>query len=155
MNTQKMVGFLYAKNEAAERKTKYADPSPSVPPLAGALSQINSSEFSRKKNWENNPTYSCTTKNEIPRSKLKRRKSCTSKTISKKGIEDDWNKHKGIPCLWILRTNIVEMSILPKGIYRFNAIAIKSPICILIDSAKGFFFSIASTVLCHLLCFWS
>ena len=32
------------------------------------------------------------------------------------------------PCSWIIRLNVVKMSILPKAICRFNAIVIKIPI---------------------------
>ena len=102
VNTQKSKAFLYTNNETAETEIRKKIP------FDIATSKIKYLGINLTK--EVKDLYS------------------ENYTTLKKGMKEDTNKWKHVPCSWIGRINIIKMAILSREIYRFNAIPIKVPV---------------------------
>ena len=98
INAQKSFAFLYTNDEKSEREIKETLP------------------------------FTITTKRikylgiNLPR-ETKDLYADNYKTLMKE-IKDDTNRWRDIPCSWIGRLKIVKGSILPKAVYKFNAVSI-------------------------------
>ncbi|MCP4034872.1 MAG: endonuclease, partial [Herbaspirillum sp.] len=102
INAQKSLAFLYTNDETSEREIKETLPFTIATKRVKYLG-INLPKETKDLHAEN------------------------YKTLMKE-IKDDTNRWRDIPCSWIVRINIVKMTILFKVIYRFRAIPIKLPL---------------------------
>jgi hypothetical protein len=100
INSNKLMAFLYTKNKQAEKEMREPTPFSIVTNTIKYLDMTLTKEV--KDLYDKN-----------------------FKSL-KKEIKEDLRRWKDLPCSWIGRINIVKRAILPKAIYRFNTILIRS-----------------------------
>ena len=99
INAQNSLAFLYTNNERSEREIK------ETIPFTIATKRTKYQGINLPKEIKDLYSENC--------------------KILMKEIKDDTNRWRDITCSWMGSINIVKVTILPKAIYRFNAIPIK------------------------------